>query len=276
MILSAMVRTPRLATHVLEAGGGQPVVFIHGNLSDADVWHEQLELLPDGFRGVALDLRGYGRSERKPVDATLGVADFTEDVRALVGTLDLGPVHLVAHSMGAAVAYQYTIDHPDDVRTITVVAPMSPYGIGGTRGNGQPCRADFAGSGGGWNNPDFVRLLATGDGSTDHPASPRNVIRSLFFPQAADVRDEETILASMLRTEVGDDYYPGEGAPSEHWPGVAPGQRGVLNAISPRYLDLSGFARSGATAPVLWVRGGKDAVIADRSTIDLGTLGALG
>jgi hypothetical protein len=41
---------------------------------------------------------------------------------------------------------------------------MSPYGFGGTRDvAGTPCHADFAGSGGGTANPEFVRLLAAGD-----------------------------------------------------------------------------------------------------------------
>src|SRR3712207_6780657 len=97
------VTTNRLATHVAVQGRGEPVLFVHGNLSDGDVWREQMDLLADGYRGIAVDLRGYGRSEVKPVDATRGVRDFSDDLRALVETLGLGPLHLVAHSMGTSV-----------------------------------------------------------------------------------------------------------------------------------------------------------------------------
>ncbi len=72
MITSTTVRTARLETHVREVGSGTPVALVHGNTSDGRVWREQLDALPKGWRGVAVDLRGYGRSERKPLDATRG------------------------------------------------------------------------------------------------------------------------------------------------------------------------------------------------------------
>ena len=271
------VDTRRGATAIREHGDGEPVVFVHGNVSSSLVWHEQLATLPEGLRGVAVDLRGYGDSERKPVDATRGVRDWSEDLRALVEALDLGALHLVAHSMGAGVVLQYAIDFPADVRSLTLVAPMSPYGFGGTRDvAGTPVHDDFAGSGAGTVNPELPRRIAAGDRGTEDPASPRNVIRSLFFPSPETVRDEEAILDAMLATAVGDDNYPGDLQQSPHWPHVAPGSRGVLNAISPRYCDVSGFAASGCRAPVLWVRSGRDAIIADASPLDLAVLGQLG
>lgn len=270
------IATSRLATFVLERGTGEPVIFVHGNVSDAEVWREQVEALPDGFRGIAVDLRGYGRSERRPADPTRGLADFSEDLAALVDTLGLGAVHLVGHSMGAGACYAYAIDRPDRVRSITVAAPMSPFGFGGTRDDGRPWFPDCAGSGGGAANPEFVRLLAEEDRSADSDASPRNIIRGLFFPDPSAVRHEDAILESMLRAELGDDYYPGDARASPNWPGVAPGRRGVLNAISPLYCDLSAFPTSGCAAPLLWVRGDRDAVISDTSMLDFGHLGALG
>ena len=276
MVNERTVETSRLTTFVLEEGEGEPVVFVHGNLSDAEVWREQLGLLPDGYRGVALDLRGYGRSEHKPVDATRGVDDYAEDLRGLIEALDLGAVHLVAHSLGGVVAYRYTMNHPDLVRSLTLVAPVSPYGFGGTKADGTPCWDDFAGSGGGAANAEFVHQLDAGDRSADKDSSPRNIIRTIFFPEPDDIREEDAILESMLRGAVGEDHYPGDTETCDHWPGITPGTRGVLNAISPKYLDLSGFADCGASAPVLWVHGDDDAVISDTSLTDLGHLGAIG
>lgn len=268
----------RLRIHVHRRGAGEPVMFVHGNLSDGDVWLEQLELLATGYLGLAPDLRAFGRSARAPIDATRGVGDFSDDLQALAGALDLGGVHLVGHSLGAAVILRFASDHPELVRSLTLVAPVSPYGFGGTRGDGTPCAPDHAGSGGAAASPDFVRLLAEGDRSDDAPASPRNVIRGLFFPSPEVVRDEEAILDSMSRTEIGDDYYPRDSTASEHWPGFAPGTRGVLNAVSPRHLDLTTFARTAGqgSPPVLWVRGAQDAVIADASLLDVGNLGKVG
>ena len=271
------VETARIAMAIRERGAGEPVVFVHGNVSSGGVWDEQLAPLPDGLRGIAVDLRGYGETEPAPVDAARGLRDWSDDVRALVEALDLGPAHLVAHSLGAGVALQYACDFPREVRSLALAAPMSPYGFGGTRDeDGTPCHEDFAGSGGGTVNPELPRRIAAGDRTTDNPASPRNVIRSLFFPSPETVRDEEAILDAMLAAAVGEDNYPGDAAPSANWPHTAPGRRGALNAFSPKYCDLSGFASSGCTAPVLWVRGALDAVIGDASTLDFAVLGQLG
>ncbi len=271
------VKTGRITMAVRERGAGDPVIFVHGNVSSGVVWDEQLAALPEGLGGIAVDLRGYGDTEPRPVDATRGLRDWSDDLRALVEVLDLAPAHLVAHSMGAGVVLQYAIDHPGEVRTLTLAAPMSPYGFGGTRDqDGRPCHEDFAGSGGGTVNSELPRRIAAGDRTTEDPASPRSVIRSVFFPTAAAVRDEEAILGAMLATTVGAENYPGDATASPHWPHAAPGTRGVLNAFSPKYCDLSGFASCGASAPVLWVRGVQDAVIADASMLDFAVLGRLG
>ena len=273
------IRTRRLVVAVREAGDpdGEPVLFVHGNVSTGRVWHHQLAALPAGLRGLAVDLRGYGGTERKPVDATRGMRDWSEDLHALVEELALGPVHLVAHSMGAGVALQYATNSPSHVRSIALVAPMSPYGFGGTRDErGTPCYPDFAGSGAGTVNPELPRRIAAGDRRAEDAASPRNVIRSLFFPSPAAVREEEEILDDLLATAVGPGHYPGDTQWSRNWPHVAPGRRGVANAFSPKWCDVSGFATSGCRAPLLWVRGGRDAVIGDGSPLDFAVLGRIG
>jgi pimeloyl-ACP methyl ester carboxylesterase len=77
-------------------------------------------------------------------------------------------VHLVGWSVGGGVVLQFAVDHPRQVASLVLEAPMSPYGFGGTKDlQGTPCHADFAGSGGGTANPEFVRLLAAGDRGVD-------------------------------------------------------------------------------------------------------------
>jgi len=74
---------------------------------------------------------------------------------------------------------------------------------------------------------------------------------------------------------VGDDNYPGDATASENWPNVAPGTRGMNNAISPKYCDLSSFAGIEPRPDVLWVRGSDDAIVSDTSLLDFGFLGRL-
>ena len=78
-----MVQTDRLNVHVLSCGpeNGTPVLFVHGNVSSATYWEETMLALPDGFRAIAVDLRGYGDTEPLPISGITGMADFAADVR---------------------------------------------------------------------------------------------------------------------------------------------------------------------------------------------------
>lgn len=279
-ITAKTVATARLATHFLERGpeDGVPVVFIHGNVSSSLFFEETLAALPDSYRGIAVDLRGFGDSETKPLDAMRGVRDFADDLRALVETLGLEKAHFVGWSAGGSVAMRYVMDHPEDVASLVLIAPMSPYGFGGTKdAAGTPCWPDYAGSGGGTANPEFVKRLAEGDRSGEDPNSPRNVMNTFYFkpPFRASKEREEVYVTSMLSTRVGDGNYPGDMASSDNWPTVAPGTRGMNNAISPKYCDLSGFANVPDGPDVLWIRGAEDQIVSDTSFLDFGYLGQL-
>ncbi len=276
------VETSRLRTHVLWRGAedGVPVFFVHGNVSSSRFFEETLAALPDRYRAVAPDLRGFGGSETMPVDAARGLGDFADDLRALVEALGLAAekVHLVGWSMGGTVALRYAMDHPDGVASLALINPMSPYGFGGTKDEGgTPCWPDYAGSGGGTANPDFTRRLAERDRTEEDANSPRNVMNALYFkpPFRATAEREEVFVSAMLSMAVGEGSYPGDAAGSENWPGVAPGERGVNNAISPRYCNLEGFAQVDPKPPVLWVRGSDDAIVSDTSFLDFGYLGQL-
>src|SRR3712207_8259451 len=76
---------------------------------------------------------------------------------------------------------------------------------------------------------------------------------------------EEAYVSSMLSTRVGDDGYPGDTTSSENWPNVAPGTGGMNNAISPKYCDLSAFARIEQGPDVLWIRGSDDPIVSHTS-----------
>ncbi len=275
---SQVVATTLLEMHLLTGGteGGVPVLFVHGNASSSRFFEETLSVLPPRYRGLAPDLRGYGESETKPLDATRGVADFSDDLRALVEALALEEVHLVGWSAGGTVAMRYAIDHPSGVASLVLVDPMSPYGFGGTKdAGGTPCWPDFAGSGGGTANPEFVGRLEAKDRTEGDPSSPRNVMNNFYFkpPFRAAPEREEVYLSSVLSTVVGDDHYPGDMTVSKNWPGVAPGTRGMNNAISPKYCNLEEFALVEQGPPVLWIRGDSDAIVSDTSMLDFGTLG---
>ena len=280
-ITAERVPTRRLTTAVLSVAGraGQPVLFVHGNVSSSLFWQPTMLALPDGYRPLAADLRGFGDTDPEPVDATRGLRDYADDLAALIDALELTSVHLVGWSMGGGVLMQYLTDHPAGHRTasVTLVAPVSPFGFGGTYGtDGTLCDPDGAGSGGGSVNPDFVARLAAGDRSADSPTSPRQVLLAHYVKPPFVPAELDICLESMLSTRVGDDHYPGTSRQAEAWPGFAPGDRGVLNTMAPTRFRIDSLAAVDPKPPVLWVRGADDVIVSDTSLYDLGYLGSIG
>jgi pimeloyl-ACP methyl ester carboxylesterase len=277
-----MIDTPRLRTHVLLSGpeDGTPVLFVHGNASSATFWEETMLRLPPGFRGVAPDLRGYGDTEDALVDATRGVGDWVDDLLALVATLGLSHYHVVGHSLGGSVLFGLVPAAGQAILSVTLAAPSSPFGFGGTRDvEGTPTYEDFGASGGGTVNPEFARLMGEGYRGTEHGlASPRVVMNSFYWKSPFVSAREEELLSSMLREKVGPDKYPGDMTPSANWPGAAPGVLGPINAISPKYAGdvVARFVGAAHKPPVLWVRGADDQIVSDTSLFDLGFLGQIG
>jgi len=260
---------------------GVPVLLIHGNCSSAAFWEPLIRHLPPHLRLIAPDLRGYGGTEPAPVDATRGLSDFADDVAAALDVLVPAgrPVVVAAHSMGCGVAMQLLVDRPDRVRAMLLEAPVSPYGFGGTRdADGTPTTPDFAGTGGGTGNPNFVRRIAEGDRSPDGPTSPLGVLRTAYVANPAALGDDEQLLLdTVLSTKIGDDNYPGDSKPSPHWPGMAPGDRGVLNTMAPNHFRIADdLVALPAKPPIVWVRGDKDVIVSDTSLFDLAYLGQLG
>jgi pimeloyl-ACP methyl ester carboxylesterase len=281
-ITSRMVETSRIKMHVLTSGPatGVPVLFIHGNASSATYWEETMLKLPAGFRGIAADLRGYGDTEDRLVDATRGCGDWVDDLLALAQALGIGQYHVVGHSMGGGITFNLIAAASAGILSATLVDPASPYGFGGSKGlDGAPCYADCAGSGGGVVNPDFPKLMAAQDRSSDNPqASPRVVMNSFYWKPPFRPAREEDLLTSLMSEKVGPDKYPGDMTPSANWPGVAPGAWGPINAVSPKYVgdSVQRFIAAQPKPPILWVRGSDDQIVSDTSFFDLGALGKLG
>ena len=275
-IESQIVQTGRLKIHVLSCGPaeGTAVLFIHGNVSSATFWEETMLALPDSFRGIALDLRGYGDTEPLPVDATLGLSDMVADIRSLVETMGLGSYHIVGHSMGGGIVMKYAIAHPTDLLSITLVDTMSPYGYGGSKGaDGAMTYDDGAPSG---INPEFVELLAASDKGVENPMAPRNVFRQFYVKPPFVPEWEDALIDSMLSTKIGDDWYPGNSIPSDNWPGAAPGDKGILPAFNRKYFDASALVDIDPKPPILWIRGDSDLIVSDNAMFDLAALGAMG
>lgn len=91
-------------------GGGQPVVFSHGWPLNADAWDNQMHLVAShGFRAIAHDRRGHGRSGQSWDGNEMDT--YADDLAALMDTLDLRDAVLVGHSTGGGEVTRYIGRH---------------------------------------------------------------------------------------------------------------------------------------------------------------------
>src|SRR4051794_14796334 len=170
-----LVKTDRLTMQVYESGpeDGVPVVLLHGNLSTGRFYEHLFDDAPERYRLIAPDMRGFGDTERVPLDATRGLRDWADDTFALLEALEIdAPPHLAGWSTGGAAVARFAVDHP--VASLTFIDPVSPYGFGAVKLDGTPHFPDFAGSGGGTGNPAFTARVAAGDRSAEGDTAPRN------------------------------------------------------------------------------------------------------
>ncbi|MEO1021802.1 MAG: alpha/beta hydrolase [Bacteroidota bacterium] len=281
MIESRIISTSRIRQHVLyRKGSGKTLLFIHGNGSSSVFWKEMMRLLPADYSILAPDLRGYGDTEAEPIRATLGLRDVADDIIALLDACELDTVHVAGHSLGGNVCYKLFGMYPERFESAVMVNPGSPYGFGGSTGEeGKPSTPDFAGSGGGVANPEFVKRLADKDRSEDDPnSSPRSVMNAFYWHPPFRPANEEELLDGVLSMKTGHRFYPGDFESTDRYPFVKPGKWGPINAVSPAYVGttVTDFIGHTAHIPVLWVRGSEDLIVSDRSLFDLGTLGKMG
>lgn len=102
------------AARVIEAGSGDPVLLIHGVGMRAEAWQPQIEALAARHRIIAVDMPGHGESDPLPGQPRL--PDYVAWAARVVEALDLGPVSVAGHSMGALVASGLAVERPELVR----------------------------------------------------------------------------------------------------------------------------------------------------------------
>ncbi|HEX8003147.1 MAG TPA: alpha/beta fold hydrolase [Mycobacteriales bacterium] len=104
--------------------GADPAVFVHGLGGVSTNWTDLMALLADRVDGHAPDLPGFGLSDA-PAGGRYTLDTHADAVVAYVRTLG-GPVHLLGNSLGGAVSIRVAAEHPELVRTLTLVSPALP------------------------------------------------------------------------------------------------------------------------------------------------------
>ncbi|MCK7623638.1 alpha/beta hydrolase [Streptomyces sp. RS10V-4] len=108
-------------------GQGEPLVFVSSAMLGTDMWEYQIPYFVErGFRCVAFDRRGHGRSDRP--SSGYDIDSTSEDLAALLDHLGLDRVTLVGHSLGGAEIARYLARHGSGrVRRVAFVAAMLPF-----------------------------------------------------------------------------------------------------------------------------------------------------
>ena len=104
-------------------GPGTPVVFLHAATGTCDGWVHQLPVFTAaGYRCITYDRRTWGRSRPTDPEHQLGFAG--DDLHALVESLSLESVHLVATAAGGITALDYALTHPQRVCSLVAAIPL--------------------------------------------------------------------------------------------------------------------------------------------------------
>lgn len=110
-------------------GSGKPVLFVHSWALNSDLWqYQMLHLASRGFRAIAYDQRGHGRSS----DSGRGynVDRLADDLAAVIDQLNLKGVTLVGHSVGCGEIVRYLSRHGSSrVARLVFAAPTTPFSL---------------------------------------------------------------------------------------------------------------------------------------------------
>jgi pimeloyl-ACP methyl ester carboxylesterase len=129
-----MIETNGIRLHVAEQGEGPLVILCHGFPECWYSWRHQLPALAKaGFRAVAPDLRGYGRSDRPEEVEKYTILHDIGDIVGLVDALGAEQALIAGHDVGATIAWQAALLRPDRFRAVIALSvPFRPRGFGGS------------------------------------------------------------------------------------------------------------------------------------------------
>lgn len=107
--------------HYLAGGEGPPLLLVHGIAMSGDDWAPLLRTLKKTHRVYAIDLLGYGRSD-KPLDGDYSITNETNIVRGFLDVKQLPQTDILGVSMGGWIAAKLAAEHPERVRRLVLVS----------------------------------------------------------------------------------------------------------------------------------------------------------
>jgi pimeloyl-ACP methyl ester carboxylesterase len=111
-----------IVLHYFDQGAGTSVIFVHGSLSDASYWADQIGSFAERYRAIAYSRR-YNYPNVNPDRPGYSAVIDADDLAAFIRVLRLGKVVVVGHSYGALTALFLAAKHPELVRALVLAEP---------------------------------------------------------------------------------------------------------------------------------------------------------
>lgn len=202
--------------------GPVPVIFMHGYSLSMDTWDKAIERFPaDRYTRYAYDLRGMGDSAKTPTGHSM--QQHAKDLAALMDRLQLQRAVLVGHSLGGAIAQEFTIDNPGRVLALVSSDAFARH---------QPLPGAS----------DAVRKRAEGFGTVDQNRELlKGAVPRYFDPRNGNPADVERFLNIALKSS------------------SAALRDGLIDAYAAPTLDAERYRR--LRVPVLAMSGAMDNVV---------------
>ncbi|MDJ0793201.1 MAG: alpha/beta hydrolase [Woeseiaceae bacterium] len=230
-----MIKANGLDMAVYEQGSGAPVILLHGFPELAFSWRHQLPALAAaGYRAIAPDQRGYGRTSVPPNVTDYCMSELIADVHGLLDALDLDTATFVGHDWGAFVLWNMAMLAPERIEKLVILniphyprPPVDPIGIMRERLG---------------NNFYIVNFQDSDEADRVFGADPRHFIdrmmrKNVITREQFDKLPPEYQIISLLRTTLADE---------------ASGDALLSEAELDYYA--SAFSKSGFTGPINWYR----------------------
>ncbi|MCE3608353.1 alpha/beta hydrolase [Massilia sp. P8910] len=123
-----------IAMHVVTEGEGPPVLLLHGFPDTHKVWRTQIDALAGaGYRVIAPDLRGFGKTEAPAKQDAYALAQLRADIVGLLDALGIARVLLVGHDWGSVIGWNVCMVAPERVERFVALSVGHPaaYTAGG-------------------------------------------------------------------------------------------------------------------------------------------------
>ncbi len=116
--------------HYREKGDGKPLILIHGFLNHSIIWNNSIDILAADFKIYAIDLWGFGYSERKSISEDTVFDEYEAQIIGFADSMGLDKFSLLAHSFGGGLALYAAAQNPERVERMLLVCPyILPYQI---------------------------------------------------------------------------------------------------------------------------------------------------